>query len=72
MEKTLRLGLFFDAGNVFAKGEKFDMGELRTSTGISAAWVSPLGPLKFSIASPLNEKDGDKTEKFQFQMGTTF
>ena len=72
MEKTLRLGLFFDAGNVFAKGEKFDMGELRTSTGISAAWISPLGPLKFSIASPLNEKEGDKTEKFQFQMGTTF
>ncbi len=72
LDKSLRLGLFFDTGNVYAKGEKFDAGELRSSTGISAAWISPLGPLKFSVASPLNDKDGDKTERFQFQMGTTF
>lgn len=72
MEKSLRLGWFVDAGQVFAKGERVQLDELRASTGISAAWISPLGPLKFSVAQPLNSKDGDKTERFQFQMGTTF
>lgn len=72
MEKSVRLGVFFDVGQVFAKGEKMQTGDLRTSTGISAAWISPLGPLKFSVAQPLNDKPGDKTERFQFQMGTTF
>lgn len=72
MEKSLRMGWFFDAGQIYAKGDHFDLGTLRYSTGLSAAWISPLGPLKFSIAQPLNDKAGDKTERFQFQMGTTF
>jgi outer membrane protein insertion porin family len=72
MEKSFRMGLFFDAGQVYGKGEKFDLGELRYSTGLSAAWISPIGPLKFSLARPLNEKDDDKAESFQFQLGSTF
>lgn len=72
MEKSVRLGWFVDAGQIFAKGEKMQLNDLRTSTGLSAAWISPLGPLKFSIAQPLNDKPGDRTERFQFQMGTTF
>ena len=31
-----------------------------------------MGPLKFSYAYPLNKKDGDELQRFQFQMGTTF
>jgi len=72
LDKSIRLGWFVDAGQVFAKGEKIDFGQLRASTGMSLAWISPMGPLKFSIAQPLNKKDGDKTERFQFQMGSTF
>lgn len=72
MEKSVRLGLFVDAGQVFAAGEKMQLNDMRASTGISAAWISPLGPLKFSIAQPLNSKEGDLPERFQFQMGTTF
>jgi outer membrane protein insertion porin family len=72
MEKSFRLGLFFDAGQVYGKGEKIDLGSLRYSTGISAAWISPIGPLKFSYGVPLNKESGDKTESFQFQLGTTF
>lgn len=72
MENSARIGVFFDAGQVYAPGADFDLGELRYSTGITASWLSPVGPLKFSIASPLNDKDGDETEVFQFQLGTTF
>lgn len=72
MDKSFRMGWFVDAGQVYAEGEKLDIGEIRYATGLSAAWLSPVGPLKFSFARPLNKKDGDKSEAFQFQLGSTF
>ncbi|MDX9737734.1 MAG: BamA/TamA family outer membrane protein [Azonexus sp.] len=45
---------------------------MRYSAGVTAAWMSPVGPLKFSIGTPLNKKKGDEAETFQFQLGTTF
>lgn len=72
MEKSLRMGLFFDAGQVFGKDQTPSTSGLRYSTGLSAAWISPVGPLKFSFAVPLNDEEGDKTESFQFQLGNTF
>ncbi len=71
-EKSLRMGVFFDAGQVYGEGLKFDLGDLRYSTGVTAAWISPIGPLKVSVGTPLNKQSGDKAESFQFQMGTTF
>lgn len=71
-ENSARVGVFFDAGQVYASGDKFDLGELRYSTGVTAAWLSPVGPLKFSIGAPLNKKSTDEAETFQFQLGTTF
>ncbi len=72
MEKSFRMGLFFDAGQVYGEDEKLDLGDLRYSTGVTAAWLSPIGPLKISVGTPLNKKSGDEKESFQFQMGTTF
>lgn len=80
MERTLRFGWFVDAGQVFGPGvpgyptpgDTWDFGQLRYSTGLSVSWVSPMGPLKFSYGYPLNSQTGDKIERFQFQMGTTF
>ncbi|MBP9806180.1 MAG: BamA/TamA family outer membrane protein, partial [Candidatus Accumulibacter sp.] len=40
--------------------------------GLTVAWISPLGPLKFSYGQPINEVKTAKLQKFQFQMGTTF
>ena len=72
MDKSFRMGWFVDGGQVYGADEKVDIADLRYSTGLSAAWISPIGPLKFSIGKPLNKKESDKTEVFQFQMGTTF
>ncbi|MFZ5581407.1 MAG: outer membrane protein assembly factor BamA [Pseudomonadota bacterium] len=78
LDKSLRLGWFVDAGQVFGPKDdngdysKFALGDLRYSTGLAVAWASPMGPLKFSVAQPLNDKEGDKTQRFQFTMGTTF
>lgn len=72
MEKSLRMGWFVDTGWVWGAGQDLDFGDLRYSTGLSLSWISPLGPLKFSFAQPLNKQDGDRVERFQFQLGTTF
>ena len=72
MEKSLRMGLFFDAGQVYGQGQNVSVSDLRYSTGISMAWISPIGPLKFSYGQALNKQEADKPESFQFQLGTTF
>ena len=83
-DRTLRIFTFLDTGYAWGyKGTRvngvmqyerqpIDFGDLRVSTGIGIAWVSPLGPLKFSIAYPLKKEEGDKTQRFQFQIGTGF
>ena len=70
--ETFRLGLYFDAGNVFADAEAFDADELRQSVGISAKWFSVIGPLEFSYAFPINDEPGDDTRNFQFALGASF
>jgi outer membrane protein insertion porin family len=46
--------------------------DFRYSAGIGLAWNSPIGPLKFSYAIPLNDKCYDRIQKFQFQVGNVF
>lgn len=46
--------------------------ELRYSAGAAVTWLSPLGPMKFSYAYPINKKSSDEIQRFQFQLGTTF
>ena len=67
-----RFSLFYDFGSVFEDVEDFDDGELRTSVGVSLIWLSPIGPLTFSLAEALNARSGDDTQTFQFTIGTLF
>lgn len=71
-DRTLRWFTFFDAGNVFAEGEKIQISDLRYSVGAGISWVSPIGPLKLSYGAPLKSKSGDRKQSFQFQLGTGF
>jgi outer membrane protein insertion porin family len=70
--ETFRLGVYLDVGNVFASTDTFDTGELRASVGLSAKWLSLIGPLEFSYAVPLNDQPGDDVQNFQFALGATF
>jgi len=74
VDRSLRWFTFFDAGNVFntMAGEKINTSNLRYSAGVGISWVSPIGPLKLSFGKPLNAKDNDRTQAFQFQLGTGF
>jgi outer membrane protein insertion porin family len=71
-EQSLRLAAFVDGGQVYAENAKVDFGELRYSAGIGLQWLSPFGPLRLSMAQPLNAKDGDEAQRLQFTFGTGF
>ncbi|MBI5277846.1 MAG: outer membrane protein assembly factor BamA [Burkholderiales bacterium] len=71
-DKSLRWFAFVDAGNVFADHEPFRLGELRASVGVGVSWLSPIGPLRIAAASPVRKFPGDRIQKMQFQIGTSF
>lgn len=70
--KSVRVSAFVDIGNVYADYDSFDANELRYSVGLSGVWLSPMGPLSLSLASPLNDKAGDETQTLQFSLGGSF
>ena len=49
-----------------------DAGMMRVSAGLTVQWISPMGPLTFSLAKILRKYEGDEQENFSFNIGTTF
>ena len=45
---------------------------MRFSAGAGVTWYTPIGPISLSYAVPFGDKEGDQTEKVQFQIGSTF
>ena len=71
-DKSLRLAVFLDGGQVFGAGQKVALGDLRYATGIALSWNSPFGPLRISMAQPLNATITDRVQRLQFTFGTGF
>lgn len=86
-QSALQSSLFFDAGNTFLTScygvldddrdrqrcnSGIDLGDLRYSVGVGLSWLTPVGPLTFSVADPLNDKSDDDTQVFQFSLGQSF
>lgn len=71
-DRTLRVYTFLDVGNVFGENDPYKLNDLRASVGVGLSWISPVGPLRLSIGNPLNAKPGDRIERLQFQIGTSF
>ncbi len=71
-DRTLRIYTFVDAGNVYGEDEKFEFSQLRASVGVGLSWISPLGPLRLGFGQPVHKFAGDRIQKMQFQIGTSF
>ncbi len=79
-QSQMRSVLFFDAGNVFNTNcpdvsvycLDLEDGELRYSAGLAVTWITGFAPISFALSFPINEKDGDESEAFQFELGKTF
>lgn len=74
VDRSLRWFTFLDGGQVFnpQRGEPVNLNDLRFSTGLGISWISPVGPLKLSLGYPINPSTFDRTQRFQFQLGTGF
>ena len=73
--ETVDFRYFLDIGNVWGVDYSStidDSNKIRSSTGFTVDWFTPIGPLNFSLAQDLSKADTDKTESFQFNLGTTF
>ena len=67
--------LFFDMGNVWGVDYSDtinDSNKIRSSTGLSIDWFTPIGPLNFSLSQAITKAASDVTESFRFNIGTTF
>ncbi|MGH1469689.1 MAG: outer membrane protein assembly factor BamA [Cellvibrionaceae bacterium] len=80
-QRSVQSAFFVDAGNVFSSEcgvgqlnclEDITWKGLSSSYGVGLTWISGFGPLRFSVARPINEQLYDETEFFQFTLGTSF
>ncbi len=79
-QRSVRSGLFLDAGNVFSTScgatqincSSARLDKLRYSAGVGITWITGFGPLTFSLGRALNDEKIDETEIFQFSLGRSF
>jgi outer membrane protein insertion porin family len=87
-QSQIRTSLFMDAASVWDTefdynassvdyGSSYyydysDPGYYRSSYGAALQWMSPMGPLVFSVAKPVKKYTGDDEEFFTFTIGRTF
>lgn len=70
----VKLAVFFDVGNVWAKTEDFASGELKSGTGVGLRVKTPIGPINLDYGYPLNDEPGqdERSGKFYFSVSRGF
>ena len=68
----MRLSAFVDVGNIYEKTSNIKLGDLRMSTGVGFAYLSPIGAIGIYWAEPILKKSGDVVENFGVSLGTGF
>ena len=79
-QRSMRSAFFVDFGNVFSTDcQEYQLNcyepsadELKYSIGIGVTWITGFGPMSFSFSQPFNDGIYDRTEEFQFTIGTVF
>ena len=49
-----------------------DSGSIRSTYGLSLAWSSPMGPIRFDFSRIAKKEQYDRTQAFRFSFGTQF
>lgn len=67
--------VFFDAGNAFGDpwgGGSLSIGGLRSAYGAGVRWRSPIGPLRFEWGFPIQPRENERKNVFDFSIGSFF
>ena len=72
--ESVDFNVFVDAGNLWGVDydSSLDNSKIRSSTGLSIDWLTPIGPLNFVFAQPITKAGTDVEQTFRFDIGTTF
>jgi outer membrane protein insertion porin family len=65
----MRLVFFVDYGMI---GQDSFTEIKRSGAGVGIEWLSPMGPMQFFYAKPLDDKEGDRPSSFEFIIGRRF
>jgi outer membrane protein insertion porin family len=63
---------FFDTGNVFARVNNIDFGELRSAVGGGVRYKSPFGPIRFDVGFKVNRQPGEGLTAWFVSFGQAF
>ncbi len=75
---SMRTTVFLDAGQAFDTFtspyivDNPPLSAIRYSLGVGFSWLTPIGPLTFSVAKPLHSQPDDQHQIFQFTIGQGF
>ena len=72
--QSVDIVMFADAANIWGVdyNSSLDKSGIRSSIGIGLDWLTPIGPLTFSLAQPITKEPNDIEETFRFNIGTSF
>ena len=72
--QSVDIVMFADAANIWGVdyNSSLDKSGIRSSIGIGLDWLTPVGPLTFSLAQPITKEPTDTEETFRFNIGTSF
>ncbi|MFA5114916.1 MAG: outer membrane protein assembly factor BamA [Candidatus Omnitrophota bacterium] len=71
----LKIAVFFDTGNVWAKTNDIGSGGFKSGTGFGFRIKTPIGPVMLDYGIPFNKEPGEEDKgsgRFYFSMSNTF
>jgi len=63
---------FFDAGNVWLENKNFRINEIKTTSGIGLALLTPLGPIRFDYGLKHRPTDNESAGEFHISIAFAF
>ena len=71
----LKLAIFYDVGNVWAKIDDFGSGGYKSGMGLGIRLKTPIGPLRLDYGIPLSKEPGEPEKgdgRFHFSLSHGF
>ncbi len=72
--QNIDMVMFADVANIWGVDydSSLDKSGIRSAVGLGLDWLTPIGPLTFSFATPITKESTDIEQTFRFNIGTSF